>query len=91
MGPAGLESLVVSDAEAAMACVRFAHDARFVVEVACGATVAVCYNGALRETLGRGLSDDEWRRKNVVVVVCGGSNVSLEVLEEYKATYAHMV
>ncbi|KAF3348092.1 hypothetical protein VdG2_03818 [Verticillium dahliae VDG2] len=47
--------------------------------------------GALRETLGRGLSDDEWRRKNVVVVVCGGSNVSLEVLEEYKATYAHMV
>ncbi|KAG7103207.1 hypothetical protein HYQ44_017295 [Verticillium longisporum] len=91
MGPAGLESLVVSDAEAAMACVRFAHDARFVVEVACGATVAVCYNGALRERLGRGLSDDEWRGKNVVVVVCGGSNVSLEVLEEYKATYAHMV
>ncbi|KAM0278139.1 hypothetical protein ACHAQH_005337 [Verticillium albo-atrum] len=90
-GPAGLESLVVSDAEAAMACVRFAHDARFVVEVACGATVAVCYNGTLRERLGLGLSDDEWRRRNIVVVVCGGSNVSLEVLEEYKEKYAGMV
>ncbi|KAM0328510.1 hypothetical protein ACHAQA_004917 [Verticillium albo-atrum] len=89
--PAGLESVVVSDAEAAMACVRFADDARFVVEVACGATIAVCYNGALRARLGRGLSDEEWRGKNVVIVVCGGSNVSLDVLEGYKAKYGGLV
>ncbi|KAL2760478.1 hypothetical protein ACRALDRAFT_2039108 [Sodiomyces alcalophilus JCM 7366] len=89
--PAGLESVTVSDAEAAMACVRFVDDARFLVETACGATIAICYNGELRRTLGRGLTDAEWREKNVVLVVCGGSSVSLDILEGYREKYAHMV
>ncbi|ROT43232.1 L-serine dehydratase [Sodiomyces alkalinus F11] len=90
-GAAGLESVTVSDAEAALACVRFADDARFLVETACGATIAVCYNGELRRTLGRGLTDAEWREKNVVLVVCGGSGVSLEILEGYREKYGDMV
>ncbi|CRK21268.1 hypothetical protein BN1708_013056 [Verticillium longisporum] len=86
-GPAELESVAVEDSEAALACVQFADDTRFVVEVACGATIAACYNGLLRQRLGRGLTDKEWRHKNIVVIVCGGSDVSLEVLEGYKRDY----
>ncbi|KAF3354339.1 hypothetical protein VdG1_07804 [Verticillium dahliae VDG1] len=86
-GPAELESVAVEDSEAALACVQFADDTRFVVEVACGATIAACYSGLLRQRLGRGLTDKEWRHKNIVVIVCGGSDVSLEVLEGYKRDY----
>ncbi|KAI0380764.1 pyridoxal-phosphate dependent enzyme [Hypomontagnella monticulosa] len=82
-----LQSVVVTDAEAVMGTVRFADDARILVEVACGATIATVYNGDLRKAMGEGMSDEEWSRKNVVVIVCGGSNVSLELLETYKEKY----
>ncbi|KAI0835376.1 pyridoxal-phosphate dependent enzyme, partial [Hypoxylon sp. FL0890] len=82
-----LESLVVTDAEAVMGSVRFANDAFMLVEVACGATIATVYNGDLRRVIGEGLSDEEWSRKNVVVIVCGGRNVTLEVLRDYQEKY----
>lgn len=84
---ANLISSTVTDAEAARACVRFLDDARILIEVACGATVATAYNGDLRRHLGKGLTDEEWATRNVVLVVCGGSNISLEILEKYKQTY----
>lgn len=37
--------------------------------------------------MGEGLSDQEWAQKNVVVVVCGGSNINLEMLEKYRKTF----
>lgn len=83
-----MRSVVVSDADAAMACVRFADDARHLVEAACGATLAVAYQGDLRRHLGEGMSDEEWRGKNIVLVVCGGSNVTLDILEKYRREYA---
>lgn len=84
-----------------MGAVRLADDARMLVEVACGATVATAYNGDLRRIVGGGskgeeeedgtedeaLSDEEWSRKNVVLVVCGGSLVSLEILRAYQEKY----
>lgn len=83
-----LKSLVVTDAEAVMGSVRFANDARMLVEVACGATIAIVYNGDLRKAMGGDeLSDEEWSRKNVVVIVCGGSNVTLEILRNYQEKY----
>ncbi|KAI1214647.1 pyridoxal-phosphate dependent enzyme [Annulohypoxylon truncatum] len=83
-----LSSLVVSDAEAVAGTLRFADDARMLVEVACGATIATVYNGDLRRVLGgEGLTDEEWRGKNVVVVVCGGSNVSLEALRAWEEEF----
>lgn len=82
-----MKSLVVSDADAAISAVRFADDARHLVEVACGAALAVAYRGDLRAVLGEGLSDEEWSRKNVVLVVCGGSNVTLDMLQTYKEKY----
>ncbi|KAG5655717.1 hypothetical protein KAF25_008836 [Fusarium avenaceum] len=86
--PSGtMKSLVVSDADAAISAVRFADDARQLVEVACGATLAPGYRGDLRRILGEGLSDEEWSRKNVVFVICGGSGVTLSMLDGYRERY----
>lgn len=85
-----LKNEVVTDAEAVMGSCRFADDARLLVEVACGATIAAVLNGHLRRVMimeGEVRSEEEWRRKNVVVIVCGGSNVTLELLRKYKETY----
>ncbi|KAK3995643.1 catabolic L-serine/threonine dehydratase [Cladorrhinum sp. PSN332] len=84
----GFVSATVTDKEAALGCIKFLDDARIVVEVACGATVVTAYNGDLRKHVGgEGMSDEEWKGKNIVLVVCGGSNVNLEILEGYKVTY----
>ncbi|KAK8041355.1 hypothetical protein PG994_014362 [Apiospora phragmitis] len=85
--PDGLTSVTVTDAEAVMGSARLADDALLLVEVACGATIATVYNGELRRTLGEGLSDAEWGAMNVVVIVCGGSNVTLGMLRKYQEEY----
>ena len=89
-GPGGDGSLVcatVTDAEAVMGSVNFLEDARILVEVACGATIATAYNGALREYFGKGLTDAEWAEKNVVLVVCGGSSINIHLLQKYRDQY----
>ncbi|KAE9366146.1 tryptophan synthase beta subunit-like PLP-dependent enzyme [Stipitochalara longipes BDJ] len=80
-------SCVFSDAEAAMACVNFADDERIVVESACGVSIAPAYNDTLHTLLYPELSDDEFARLNIVIVVCGGSNVTLKILEGYREKY----
>lgn len=82
-----LLSMVVTDKDAVTAVSRFLDDERLLVETACGATIAAVYNGGLRWLLGDGLSDEEWAAKNVVVVVCGGSNINLGMLEKYKKDF----
>jgi L-serine/L-threonine ammonia-lyase len=82
-------SLVVSDADAAISCVRFADDARHLVEVSCGAALATVYKGDLREHLGRGHTDAEWAQKNIVIIVCGGSGVTLGILDQYVREYGN--
>ena len=78
-----VSSLVVTDEEACRACVLFAEDERMLVEPACGATLALAYEaGKLAEAIP-GLNKDS----RVVLVVCGGRNISLELLEEWKALY----
>lgn len=85
-----LTSVVVSDAEAVAGCVGLGNDARLLVEAACGATIATVYKDGgryLRRTLlGRDdAQDDEiWRCTNVVLVVCGGSNVSFDIIDAYR-------
>jgi L-serine/L-threonine ammonia-lyase len=79
---------VLSDAAAAMGCVHLADLERLLVEVACGINVAVCFDGTLRRALGAGLSDAEWADRKIVLEICGGSNVSPAIIEEYRARYA---
>lgn len=81
--------LALSDAEAAMGCVRFADDERILVEVACGVSIASVYGGQLRETIGRGMSDEQWKQQRVVIEVCGGSGISLDILDEYREKYGN--
>ncbi len=73
-----LRSIVVSDRAAVSACQRFLADHRVVVEPACGASLAVVYDGApeLEEF------------KSVLVVVCGGVTVTVEQLREWSNVYA---
>lgn len=75
-------SVVLSDAEAAMGCWRFADDERIMVEPACGVNLAVCYDGRLKKLLPSLGKDSK-----VVIVVCGGADVTLNMLTEWKKQY----
>ncbi|EXJ77016.1 hypothetical protein A1O3_10173 [Capronia epimyces CBS 606.96] len=75
-------TVVVEDAEACSACWRFLDDERFLVEPACGASVALAYDGRLAHYLADLRPDSK-----VVIVVCGGSKISLDLLNKYRQTY----
>jgi L-serine/L-threonine ammonia-lyase len=64
----------VTDKEAVNACIHFANDQRLLVEPACGAALAVVYEK--RPILEK--------FKNIVLIVCGGSGVNLDLLKGWK-------
>ncbi|MEM7216493.1 MAG: pyridoxal-phosphate dependent enzyme [Pseudomonadota bacterium] len=66
--------LTVSDTEAVNACLSFLNDHRLLVEPACGAALALLYEGKI----------DVKRHKKILVVVCGGSTATVESLNEYR-------
>ncbi|KXT13346.1 hypothetical protein AC579_6045 [Pseudocercospora musae] len=69
---------VLSDAEAVDACKRFADDERILVEPSCGVALATAYTGKLRQLL-----PNLKHSSQVVLVVCGGCGLSLEILANY--------
>ncbi|KAL8668754.1 MAG: hypothetical protein Q9168_006632 [Polycauliona sp. 1 TL-2023] len=77
-----VKSVVLSDAEAAMGCWRFADDERIMVEPACGVSLAVCYDGRLKKLL-----PELTPKSKVIIVVCGGSNITLQTLMAYRNEY----
>lgn len=79
--PEGVEvsSVVGSDAEAARGVLRLADEMRMQVELACGIGLEVAVNGRLKEVV-----PDLNPETKVVVVVCGGSNISAEMIAEYR-------
>lgn len=78
-------SCVFPDLEACMGCVHFADDERILLEPACGVSVATAYNGTLHQLLFPELDEEEFSRLNIVIVVCGGSNITLEIMDTYRA------
>ncbi|KAL5372484.1 hypothetical protein DPSP01_013469 [Paraphaeosphaeria sporulosa] len=80
------KGVVLPDAEAAMGCWRLADDERIMVELACGVNVALCYDGRLEKALGRKVRPDE----KIVIVLCGGSNVTVNMLSEWRKEYAYL-
>lgn len=68
-----IRSIVVSDAQAVRASLRFMDDHRIVLEPACGAALAVAYGGD--STL------DAF--DSVLVIACGGVTMTPRQLEEY--------
>lgn len=81
-------SCVFTDAEAAMGSLAFADDERALIEAACGVSMAPAYNGTIEKVLFPEDTEEKFRERNVVLVVCGGSNVTLGILEGYKEKYA---
>ena len=68
-------SVVVSDAQAVDACVRFADDLRVLVEPACGAALAVAYQNM-----------PQWQHfSRPLVIVCGGIGIDLATLAALQA------
>ncbi|XP_059490604.1 serine dehydratase-like [Neocloeon triangulifer] len=68
---------VVTDKQAVQSCVRFADDHRILVEPSCGAALSVIYFDLLKELIPKGIKGP------IVVIVCGGSGVSLTLLQKW--------
>jgi L-serine/L-threonine ammonia-lyase len=77
---------VLTDAEAAMGCWRLADDERLLVDIACGVNVAICYGGRLQRILGRAVKAEE----KIVIVLCGGSGISIELLEAWRREFGDL-
>lgn len=73
---------VLTDKETVQACKQFADDERILVEPACAVSLAVLYTGKLKQFLPNLRPESR-----VVVVVCGGSGLSLDILNKYIEDY----
>jgi len=78
--PSSLQSVVLSDPQALVACARFADDQRVLVEPACGVGLALVYEkgSALLKLI-------EKTNAPVLVVVCGGNMVSVEDVVKWRS------
>ena len=77
-----VKAAMCTDAEAVEACVRFAEDHRVLVEPACGAALAALYSDRLRKDVLEDVPDGP-----IVVEVCGGSGVNVELLSMWKKEF----
>lgn len=73
-----VKAAICTDTEAIDACFKFAQDHRMLVEPACGAALAVLYSERLRKDIAG----------PVVLEICGGSGVSLELLQLWKEQFS---
>jgi L-serine/L-threonine ammonia-lyase len=69
-------ALTVSDKEAVEACLELLTDHRLLVEPACGAALSVVYNERFQDLLRQ--------YSSVLVIVCGGGGVTLDIVQEWK-------
>ncbi|KAJ6659114.1 hypothetical protein lerEdw1_019417 [Lerista edwardsae] len=74
-----LFSEVITDQEAVEAVEKFVDDEKILVEPACGAALASVYSGVARRLQGEGKLSS--RLDSLVVIVCGGSNITLAQLQ----------
>ena len=77
------KSVVLKDREAAEGSWKLANSERLLVEMSCGVCVAVCLDQRLDKVLGKVLGAEE----DVVVVVCGGSNVTVDMVRRWKSDH----
>lgn len=85
----GVETIpyVVSDKDAVTACRRFADDYNMLVEPACGAALSYLYCNHDLGTACNDGSNEDGRKETVVVIVCGGSVVSVELMAQWCADF----
>jgi len=81
-----VQAATCTDAQAVAACLSFAAEHKLLVEPACGAALAVLYSDELRNEF---LANDAVADATgpIVVEVCGGSAVSVELLAQWKEQF----
>ncbi|KDN46484.1 tryptophan synthase beta subunit-like PLP-dependent enzyme, partial [Tilletiaria anomala UBC 951] len=77
-------TLTVPDSAAAFAGWQFARDHRFIVELACAASLTPAYfsEQVLPALLAK--QPNTQRKSNIVIVVCGGSKVNAADIEQWR-------
>jgi L-serine/L-threonine ammonia-lyase len=77
-----------TDAEAVQACLQFSQDHRMLVEPACGAALAILYSERLREKFIPKGDDSFSQTGPIIVELCGGSGVTLDLLHHWKQEFS---
>lgn len=72
-----ISPFVVSDAQTVNAVLQFADDQRVLVEPACGAALALAYDK----------NPELLNYDSILIIVCGGCGVSLDLLDKWKESY----
>ncbi|XP_063171603.1 L-serine dehydratase/L-threonine deaminase [Candoia aspera] len=76
-------SVVVTDQEAVEALEKFVDDEKILVEPACGAALAIVYSRVVQKLQAEGKLKPHL--DSLVVVVCGGNNITLAQLQHLKS------
>uniref|UniRef100_A0A8C6YIM6 L-serine deaminase n=1 Tax=Naja naja TaxID=35670 RepID=A0A8C6YIM6_NAJNA len=76
-------SVVITDQEAVEAIEKFVDDEKILVEPACGAALAIVYGGKVQKLQAEGKLTPQL--DSLVVIVCGGNNITLAQLKHLKA------
>ncbi|KZS90112.1 tryptophan synthase beta subunit-like PLP-dependent enzyme [Sistotremastrum niveocremeum HHB9708] len=85
--PGTVKCVTVPDELSMLAAMRIAAEHKFLVETACSTTIVPAYHeGTLERILGAPLTPDD----SLVFIVCGGTKISVEELEEYKSDIKQM-
>lgn len=92
-------SAVLPDSEAARGCWLLAETERLMAELTVGVNIALCYDGLLQKVLDgtTALSTSTGRRapltkaSKVVIVVCGGNDISIDMLFAWKKEREMMI
>ncbi|XP_063000043.1 L-serine dehydratase/L-threonine deaminase-like [Elgaria multicarinata webbii] len=74
--------VVVTDQEAVVAIEKFVDDEKILVEPACGAALTAVYSGVVKRLQAEGKLSP--RLDSLVVIVCGGNNITLAELQHLK-------
>lgn len=93
-------SRLVTDQDAVSACHSFANDHRFLVGTACGAALSAAYSGMAgrilnqdelsHETIYDTVNNLDFNHNTdgpIVIIVCGGSEISIESLKQMKKQF----
>jgi len=81
LGATSVTPVALERAKAVEACLKFSRDHRLLVEPACGAGLAVVYSKRLRDQLLAHANGP------IVLEVCGGSGVTLDLLNQWKTQF----
>lgn len=80
-----MNSQLCNDTEAVKACLNFADDHRFLVSPSAGAALSPVYTGMITKLQNEGKLPKG--KLNVVVIVCGGNEVTLKEVDHWKELF----